>query len=156
MHRGLARLMLLAVVVRMTLREPPRGLAELEAAPAPAETVAAETNDDWRAVMRFMLSLRAFRHLSMAGALHAFVGYGAGLWNPSFFLRAHEMGLGETGKWFFFITIGASVKFIERSLAQGVRASESRDARRLGVARGRGKADRRLGRGPRIRMEGVP
>jgi predicted MFS family arabinose efflux permease len=101
--------LLLAVVVRLTLREPPRGLAEREASPTTAEAVVEESQGDWRSVMRFMLSLRAFRHLSMAGALHAFVGYGAGLWNPSFFQRVHEMGQGETGTWFFFIGLTGAI-----------------------------------------------
>jgi predicted MFS family arabinose efflux permease len=54
-------------------------------------------------VIRFMWSLKSFRHLSMAGALHAFVGYGVALFLPSFFMRVHHFGLKETSTYLFLI-----------------------------------------------------
>jgi len=41
--------------------------------------------------------------MSFAGSLHAFVGYGVGLFLPSFFMRVHGFGLAETSTYLFFI-----------------------------------------------------
>ena len=46
-------------------------------------------------VFGFMLRLPSFRHLSAAGALHAFYGYGAAMFVPAFLIRVHEFGTGE-------------------------------------------------------------
>jgi MFS family permease len=82
----------LAGIVRMTLRDPVRGRTE------PVAHV--ETGGESLAnVARFLGKLRSFWHMSFAGALHAFVGYGAAYFVPSFFARVHEMGLAERGTW---------------------------------------------------------
>jgi MFS family permease len=46
-----------------------------------------------------MWSRRSFRHLALAGALHALVGYGVGAFNAAFLMRSHGMGTGEIGTW---------------------------------------------------------
>ena len=84
--------LVLAVFVRMTLREPVRGQSE----PGGASHAEPEPIGE---VVRFMRRLPSFLHLSMAGALHAFVGYGAALFVPAFFIRVHGMGLGEASTW---------------------------------------------------------
>jgi MFS family permease len=73
----------LALVVRFTLREPPRGFSEArrEAQALPAVG----------AVVRTMWGLASFRHLAIAATLHAFVGYGVGAWNPAYLERSHEL-----------------------------------------------------------------
>jgi len=76
----------LAIVAQLTLREPPR-------------TVHAHEPAGVTAVMRHLWALRSFRHLSMAGSLHALVGYGVGTWNAAFQMRMHGMGTGEAGTW---------------------------------------------------------
>ena len=83
---------LLALLVWMTLRDPVRGRSE---ATAPVEN----DGESFTQVLRFMGGLRSFWHLSFAGALHAFVGYGAAYFVPSFFARVHGMGLAERGTW---------------------------------------------------------
>jgi MFS family permease len=87
----------LALIVRLTLREPPRGHAEArrDAGPAPAPF----------AVMRTMWRLATFRHLAAAATLHAFVGYGLANWNAAFLIRTHGMSLGEVGTWLSLIAI---------------------------------------------------
>ncbi len=88
---------LLAGLVRLTLREPIRGAYDVTA-PASAN----ETDDDRTSlvgVLGFMLSLRSFRHMSIGAALHAFYGYGAGAFNPAFFVRSHQLSVGEIGTW---------------------------------------------------------
>jgi predicted MFS family arabinose efflux permease len=93
---------LLALIVRMTLREPARGGSEVT---RPVETDAQSLPE----VLRFMAGLRSFWHFSFAGALHAFVGYGAAYFVPSFFARVHEMGLAERGTWLSLVGLVAVV-----------------------------------------------
>lgn len=82
--------LLLAAVVRLTLREPPRGGAALAAlASAPQEPL--------REVTRFLLERRSFVHMAFGGSLHAFIGYGAGAFNPAFFERVHGFTRTELG-----------------------------------------------------------
>jgi predicted MFS family arabinose efflux permease len=83
---------LLALLVRLTLREPPRA-----AAPERRESV--------REVFGFMLSLPAFRHMSAGAALHAFYGYGAAAFIPIFLIRVHGMSLVEVGAWLGLIAL---------------------------------------------------
>ncbi len=86
---------LLALLVRFTLREPPRGMAEGRAdvsdQPGVGET------------LRYLWAKKSFRHMSFAAALTAFVGYGFVTWAPSFLARSYGMGTGEIGTWFGLI-----------------------------------------------------
>ncbi len=83
--------LLLALLVRFTVREPPRGMAEGRTAAALQPGIG-ET-------LRYLLSKRSFRHLAFGAALTAFVGYGFVTWTPSFLIRSHGMNTGEIGKW---------------------------------------------------------
>ena len=83
---------LLAALVRFTLREPPRGVYDPPAAADVARPSAREA-------LSFLWSLRAFRHISFGGALHAFYGYGAQAFIASFFVRSHGLETGEIGTW---------------------------------------------------------
>jgi len=90
----------LSAVVYFTIREPLRGQQQA----APVAPVAEQTPTiSLLETMRFMWSLRSFRHLSFAGAMHAFVGYGVALFMPSFFMRIHGYGLAETSSYLFLI-----------------------------------------------------
>lgn len=93
--------LLLAVLVRLTLREPPRGWSEVQETAAKPTPV--QTTIPLREVISFMWSLKSFRHLSFAGSLHAFVGYGVALFMPSFFIRVHGFSLKETATYLFLI-----------------------------------------------------
>jgi len=84
----------LAVLVRLTLREPPRGLSE-----GAAGARSAERQEGLGEVLRFMLRLRSFRHMCLAAALHAFYGYGAAFFLPVFMFRVHGFGAGELSTW---------------------------------------------------------
>ena len=96
----------LAVVVRLTLREPVRGSSERPVGAAPE---APEPDLGVAQVLSFMAKLRSFRHLALAGALHAFVGYGAAYFIPSFFARVHGMGLAERGTWLALLALVGAV-----------------------------------------------
>jgi predicted MFS family arabinose efflux permease len=83
--------LLIALVVRYTMREPPRGMAEGIAASG-AQPGVLET-------FRYLWQKRSFRHLAFGGALTAFVGYGVVTWMPAFLMRSHGMQTGEIGTW---------------------------------------------------------
>lgn len=81
--------LLIAALVRFTLREPPRGQADgLVHEPAPL---------DLREGFRQLWEIRSMRHAVIGGTLVAFMGYGALTWGPAFLIRSHEMTPGEVG-----------------------------------------------------------
>jgi len=91
----------LSLIVRLTLREPPRGFSDgLKASPTPAP---------FREVVADLWSKASFRHLSLAAALHAFVGYGVGGFYPAFLMRTHGMSVKEVGLWLSLITAAGGV-----------------------------------------------
>jgi len=80
---------LLAILVRLTVREPPRGHTEVvkqSLEPVPFSTV-----------VRTMWSFRSFRQIAFGAGTQAFVGYGAIAWMPAFLIRTHDMSSGEAG-----------------------------------------------------------
>ncbi len=84
--------LLLALLVRFTIREPPRlqrsivpgGQAEEEAPP-------------FRSVAKVMWRSPILRHAVIAGTLVSFAGYAAIAWVPSYFIRVHGFSSGEAG-----------------------------------------------------------
>jgi MFS family permease len=91
---------LLAAVVRFTLREPQRGMCEPDAA-----RQALLPQIPMLAVVRFMWPLRSFRHMSIAAALHAFYGYGAAFFLPVFMIRVHGFSEGELSTYLALIAL---------------------------------------------------
>ena len=81
--------LLLAILVRFTLRENPRGMAE--------GRVADEEQPTIMETFRFLWSKRSFRHMAVGGGLTAFVGYGVITWVPSFLIRSYGMSTGDVG-----------------------------------------------------------
>ncbi len=96
-----------ALVVRLTLSEPPRGYAEKLAQVADAPPI--------KDTLMLLWSRKSFRHLSLAAGLHAFVGYGVGQWIASFFIRTYALTTtGELATWLGLIsgTAGAAGTFL--------------------------------------------
>ena len=87
--------LLLALLVRFTLPEPPRGMSE--------KSTRSGANPTVMETFRFLLRSRSFIHIAIGGALAAFVGYGVISWFPAFLIRTHGMGTGEIGLWFGLI-----------------------------------------------------
>lgn len=83
--------LLLAIIVRLTLREPTRGMAEGKTDTVPPPAVLDTFKVLWKK--------RAFRHLAIGGGLTAFVGYGVTSFFPSFLVRSFGMDTGEIGTW---------------------------------------------------------
>ncbi len=85
----------LALFVRFTVREPPRGVAEGIEVKQEAPPV--------MMVLKHLWSLKSFRYMSVAGSFHAFVGYGVALWIPAMFSRSHGISTGEMGTALFYL-----------------------------------------------------
>lgn len=83
--------LLMALLVKFTLREPSRGMAEGRTDSGEQPGIMETFTYLWRK--------RSFRHMAFGGALSAFVGYGVVTWVPSFLIRSHGMETGEVGTW---------------------------------------------------------
>jgi predicted MFS family arabinose efflux permease len=83
--------LVLAIVVRLTVREPPRTHAA--AAPVPSGTA-----------IRRLWAMPTFRHMALGAALHSFAAYGVAAWAPAFLARVHHMQPAEIGLWLGMIT----------------------------------------------------
>ena len=81
----------LALVVRFTLLEPPRGHAEGACAAEPAPNLAS--------TLRYFLSRPALRHLPLAGAVHGIGAFAAALWLPAYFIRTFAVTSTTAGAW---------------------------------------------------------
>jgi MFS family permease len=87
---------LLALLVRFLVKEPPRGMAENRKDTTPP---------GFFNVMKFLWERKSFRHLSFACALHAFVTYGMGNFMPLFLGRVHDMPILDVG-WYYGMIAG--------------------------------------------------
>ena len=89
--------LVLALLVRLSMREPPRGMAEGRA----------DTSDQPSIVetIQVLMAKRSFRHLAFGAALTAFVGYGVVTWMPSYLIRSHGLSIGDAG-WYLGLILG--------------------------------------------------
>ncbi|MFO1409130.1 MAG: MFS transporter [Steroidobacteraceae bacterium] len=81
----------LALLLAATLREPPRGRYDPAPPPGAAPSILSTA--------RFLWARRAVRHLCAAGALYGLAMWGAGVWQPAFFMRVHGMSSAQVGTW---------------------------------------------------------
>ncbi|GAB5413527.1 MAG: MFS transporter [Congregibacter sp.] len=82
---------ILAIVLRFTLKEPIRGLHDggnVNPEPVP-----------FKDVLGVLWTRRSFRHLALGAGLNAFCGYATANWTASFMIRTHQMSTGELGTW---------------------------------------------------------
>jgi predicted MFS family arabinose efflux permease len=84
---------LLAILTRLTVMEPPRGFADGVARGNTA------TTPPIFEVLAFLLKRRSFVHLGLAAALHSVVWYASGAFNNAFLQRSHEMSVSQAGYW---------------------------------------------------------
>lgn len=88
--------LLVALLVRLTVREPVRGGSEYQ----PVSTRQYSLKEVWQ----FLSTLPSGRRISLAAACIAFAGYGLAAWIPAFFVRIHHMTPGQLGLWMSWIT----------------------------------------------------
>jgi MFS family permease len=115
--------LVIALVVWLTVREPPRGMSELG-----ARTIKVAA-PPLREGLKFLWSYPSFRHMCLAAALHSVVWYAGSQLNGSFFRRAHTMTPTDAGDWLaFFALFGTIGTFLGGLLAD--RLSSRRNDRR--------------------------
>jgi MFS family permease len=109
---------LIALVVALTVREPPRGLAEAGYDPArAARSSGSGVPPEFLHTLRQLWSRRSFRTIALAGSLQSLAGYGVGNFMPSFIIRAHEMTIGDIGWRLALITgLGGAIAILASGL----------------------------------------
>lgn len=101
--------LLLAVIVRLTIAEPPRG--------GPAAAGAYPDHVDFVATLRCLWGFRSLRFLAAGATLSVFAGWAFLVWSPAFLARAHGMSTGEAGLW---LGLAAGIGGVAGMLATGV------------------------------------
>jgi predicted MFS family arabinose efflux permease len=91
---------LIALLIWLTVREPPRGFSENRTNVATAPL--GET-------LGYLWRTRSYRHLVLATAIFTLGAIGSGIWIPSFFVRVHGMANAEVAVWLAFIYGGGGV-----------------------------------------------
>ncbi|MBT8089045.1 MAG: MFS transporter [Gammaproteobacteria bacterium] len=87
---------LMAVVVKLTLREPPRGqMDDGDHTDAPESHLLVDLKRLW--------ALRSFRYAAFGAGFNAFLGYGALNFMPSFAIRIYDVPVGLVGTWLALI-----------------------------------------------------
>jgi predicted MFS family arabinose efflux permease len=94
----------LALIVFLTVKEPPRGMSDGAGAKG-----ASERTPGMLEVLRFLWRRPSFRHLSLACALHSVVWYASGAFNNAFLQRSHGMNVAEAGYWISVLAAIAGV-----------------------------------------------
>jgi MFS family permease len=84
---------LLAVILRFTVAEPPRGGSEK----GKVDTAGVSVTES----VAYLFSLRTFWFILAANAFSLFAAMGRNLWEPEFLVRTYELGTGSAGTWYF-------------------------------------------------------
>ena len=87
----------LALLVRLTIREPRRGESEEDenGDAVRVEEIIAPEPPPVRRVLDVLWTQKSFMHMALATALHAFVGYGLAAFNPAYVERIYEVSRTE-------------------------------------------------------------
>jgi len=87
---------LMAVIVKLTLREPLRGqMDDGDHTDVPESNILVDLNRLW--------ALRSFRYAALGAGFNAFLGYGSLNFMPSFVIRIYEIPVGQVGTWLALI-----------------------------------------------------
>ena len=86
---------MIALIVWLTVKEPPRGLSDGVSGAAAGRAPVPGMFE----VLRTLWQRRSFRHLTLAAALHSVVWYASGAFNNAFLQRSHQMSVAEAGYW---------------------------------------------------------
>jgi predicted MFS family arabinose efflux permease len=107
---------LLALLMRLTINEPPRGYADRFLTPAgqpvPRDAVRAPTKAPAPPVgdvFRFLLHKASFVHLSVGTALHSVAWYAGSVFNAPFLIRSHAMTRTDVGFYLGVIAVVAGL-----------------------------------------------
>jgi MFS family permease len=103
--------LLVALFIRFTVTEPPRGLSE--------SIAARQTPPPLRETLVWLAQLRTYRCLALAAMTCAFVNYGLQIWAASFFIRVHGMSTREVG---FKLGAASAIGLFVGTIASGLLA----------------------------------
>lgn len=87
--------LIMAIIVRLTIREPRRGESE-EVAGKPIKVTQPEPTPLAK-IMPILKRQRSFKHMALGSAMHAFVGYGLAAFNPAFIERVFDVSRADIG-----------------------------------------------------------
>ena len=90
----------LAVILRLTVREPKRGHSQTEI------QIDHGAQPSIKQVAKHMFGIRTYVFLCLAVGVQGLAGYGLLQWVPSFLARSHQMSSGDIGFW-LAMTIGS-------------------------------------------------
>jgi len=93
--------LLLALLVRLTLREPPRGFSE-------KRTVSGPPPHLLKSIL-YLLGNRSWRNIMFGGTLFGMAAWGATAWVPAYFIRIHGMTPAQIGTWLAFVIGSAGI-----------------------------------------------
>lgn len=93
---------ILALLVRFTVKEPERG--KVDGIESPEEDF-----PGLMAAVKMLWVMPSFRQVTFASSLLAFAGFAGATWIPSFLYRSHGMDIGEIGTWLASITLVGGV-----------------------------------------------
>jgi len=92
---------LLALLIRLTVKEPPRGRFERDGGGGVGVTGIASgregDGESWRGALATLARIPAYRHVVLAAGLHSFAFTGSLIWYPTFLTRVHGLESGEIG-----------------------------------------------------------
>jgi MFS family permease len=91
----------IALILWLTVKEPPRGMSDGVSRAAAERTPVPGMFD----VLRTLWQKRSFRHLTLAAALHSVVWYASGAFNNAFLQRSHQMTVAEAGYWIGMLSL---------------------------------------------------
>lgn len=86
--------LVLAVLAKLLIKEPPRGHSEAKTVNVAAQAAESPTAKE---TFAFLWRTRTFRALCIASAADAFVGYGLLIWLPTYLIRSFELSGSEVG-----------------------------------------------------------
>ncbi len=96
---------LVALLVRLTVQEPPRGFADQVDPSRSARTQAPGLFE----AMAVLMQRASFRHMSLAVALHSVVWYASGAFNAAFLIRSHQMSAGTAANWLTIFAVAGGI-----------------------------------------------
>lgn len=119
---------LIALLVRFTLIEPPRGYSEGKTPPEPGPIDWGEMFGQIKAGFDHIFSDKASFHTIMGVTLISFVGYGGAVWGFSFFIRSFQMEKVDVGFYLALTTgiFGAMGAILGGRLADKLSAKDVR------------------------------
>lgn len=87
---------LLAVILRFTLKEPPRGHSD-------KDSDVANEQHSMKDVFKLLREKKSFRYIAVGAGFAAYVSYTVTSWMPPFLARVHDMSSAEIGTWLSLI-----------------------------------------------------